>query len=61
MLIYSVWYVGAAMIQQPRLPSTGQMSAIDVHIRAKEVHNLFRLGDCIMYGLFYLVKSESWR
>ena len=25
------------MIQQPRLPSTGQMSAIDVHIRAKEV------------------------
>jgi ATP-dependent protease ClpP protease subunit len=26
-----------AMIQQPRLPSTGQMSAIDVHIRAKEV------------------------
>lgn len=28
-----------AMIQQPRLPSTGQMSAIDVHIRAKEVIN----------------------
>ncbi|CAI5949316.1 unnamed protein product [Closterium sp. NIES-65] len=28
-----------AMIQQPRLPSTGQMSAIDVHIRAKEVVN----------------------
>lgn len=29
-----------AMIQQPRLPGTGQMSAIDVHIRAKEVvHN----------------------
>ncbi|CAM6088367.1 unnamed protein product [Calypogeia fissa] len=29
-----------AMIQQPRLPSTGQMSAIDVHIRAREViHN----------------------
>ena len=27
----------AAMIQQPRLPSTGQMPAIDVHIRAKEV------------------------
>lgn len=26
-----------AMIQQPRLPSTGLMSAIDVHIRAKEV------------------------
>ncbi|MCO5575950.1 hypothetical protein L7F22_029757 [Adiantum nelumboides] len=28
-----------AMIQQPRLPSTGQMPAIDVHIRAKEVVN----------------------
>lgn len=28
-----------AMIQQPRLPSTGQMSAIDVHIRAKELIN----------------------
>eukprot|EP00249_Psilotum_nudum_P013780 c24508_g1_i1 orf=55-1065(+) len=28
-----------AMIQQPRLPSTGQMPAIDVHIRAKEVIN----------------------
>eukprot|EP01018_Ginkgo_biloba_P035579 Gb_12676 [translate_table: standard] len=28
-----------AMIQQPRLPSTGQMAAIDVHIRAKEVIN----------------------
>lgn len=25
------------MIQQPRLPSTGLMSAIDLHIRAKEV------------------------
>lgn len=28
-----------AMIQQPRLPSTGQMPAIDVHIRANEVVN----------------------
>lgn len=32
-----LWVLSAAMIQQPRLPSTGQISAIDVHIRAKEV------------------------